>query len=119
MKYEVITTRGNYSVIKRKDDLSEYAVVHGLDTENNCWNHTVVYYNIGFNGDESDCLSKCLEILNIKTKENYISRYRLEELSTKFKDKIIEEDEYHMEFFEEECELLPSEYEWFGIESEE
>lgn len=54
------------------------------------------------------------------TEPNYITRSRLEELATLFKDKLIEDDEESaMEYFNEECEMTDEEKEWFGIESED
>lgn len=66
-------------------------------------------------------LSAALENFRVKTEENYISRARLEELATKFKDGLIEDDrESAMEYFEYECEITEEEKEWLGItESEE
>ena len=65
-------------------------------------------------------LSAALELFRVRTERNYISRARLEELATKFKDGLIEDDrESAMEFFEEECELTESEYEWLGITESE
>ena len=57
----------------------------------------------------------------VKTEKDYIPRVRLEELTTKFKDGLIEDDEESaMGYFEYECELTEEEKEWLGItESEE
>lgn len=45
---------------------------------------------------------------------------RLIELATKFKDALMELDEdYAMEFFEDECELTDDEREYFGIPERE
>ena len=65
-------------------------------------------------------LSAALENFRVKTEDNYVPRARLEELATKFKDGLLECDEdFAMEFFEEECELLDSEMEWLGITESE
>jgi hypothetical protein len=65
-------------------------------------------------------LSAALENFRVKTEENYISRERLEELATKFKDGLFECDEdYAMEFCIYDCELTESETEWLGITENE
>lgn len=64
-------------------------------------------------------LSVALEAFRCRTEENYISRYRLEELATKFADGLIQDDkESAMEYFTEECEMEDYELEFFGIETE-
>lgn len=51
-------------------------------------------------------LQAALDMFRAKSEENYIPRYRLEELATKFKDGLLEDDkEEAMIFFDEECEL--------------
>lgn len=48
-----------------------------------------------------------------------ISRNRLEELATLFKDGLIFDDrESAMEYFNEVCEMTDEEKEWFGIEED-
>ena len=55
----------------------------------------------------------------MKTEPNYISRFRLEEIATKLKDRLLEADEdFAEEFFDEECEMTDEEKAWFGIETE-
>ena len=125
MKYQEIMTKGNYSLILRKNNLDEYAVVHGLNKENGTWNHTVSYWNFcEFSSlDQAKALSYAIDCFREKTEENYIIRPRLEELATKFKDVFFEvcaekevADEY---FYDNGFELTESEKEWFGIDDEE
>ena len=53
------------------------------------------------------------------TNKNYIHRYRLEELATKFKDGLLEDDsESAMEYFIDECEMEENELEYFGLSEE-
>lgn len=61
-----------------------------------------------------------IDILRFKTEESYISRPRLEELATLFKDGLIEDDrESAMEYFEETCSMNENEMEFFGIGDDE
>lgn len=65
-------------------------------------------------------LSAALELFRVRTERNYIPRARLEELATKFKDGLIEDDrESAMEYFEYECEMTEEEKEWLGITESE
>ena len=60
-----------------------------------------------------------VEVFRYKTEDNYIPRWRLEELATQFKDGLIEDGEYEaMEYFNEVCEMTDEEKEFFGIETE-
>lgn len=62
-------------------------------------------------------LLSATEKLFEKVNESYISRARLEELATLFKDGLISDDrESAMEYFDEVCEMTDEEKEWFGIE---
>ena len=123
MRYEVIFEKGNYSLIVRRNNLDEYAVVHGLNKEGGEWNYTVRYWNFGEYSSISKCeaLALALDCFRTKTEEDYISRSRLEELATKFKDGLLEDDYCSaMEYFKGECEMSESEMKWFGIiETEE
>lgn len=66
-----------------------------------------------------NALYNAIETFREKTEENYIPRKRLEELATKFKDGLIEDDEESaMEYFDYECEMTDEEKEWFGIDKD-
>lgn len=59
--------------------------------------------------------------ISVLTQNNYIPRFRLEELATKFKDGLMGtylEDEEYNEFFTDECEMTDSELYFFGILSD-
>lgn len=122
MDYKIILRKGNYALLEAKND---YIVACGFDENkpnNQQWGHG--YYYTFWNANENDkhtAFYKAIETYRMKTEENYISRYRLEELATKLAHNFIQCDEkYAKQVFEEECELLESEMEWFGItESEE
>lgn len=125
MRYEVIMEKGDISLIRRKQDLDEYAVVSGLDKEKGEWDYTLCYWSFGrySNTSQAECLSRVIEYYRYITEIDYIPRDRLIELATCFKDKIIEnienvfiEPEENMkEFFIDEMEMENSELEFFGI----
>lgn len=120
MKYELIITKNNYSLIVRGTNLDEYAVVEGLNEEDGRWNWTVFYSNFGRYGTRNQLKSfdYCYqELLRVTSQNrNYINRARLEELATFFKDGLIEDDEESaMEYFDEVCEMTDDEKEYFGI----
>lgn len=123
MRYEVIMEAKNYALIKRGIDLNEYAVVSRLNKETGSWAHTCVYYNFSpfSNLTQAEALALSTDYFCYKTQNNYIPRYRLEELATKFKDGLIGtylEDEEYNEFFTDECEMTDSELYFFGILSD-
>lgn len=118
MKYKVILEKNNYALILRKEKLNEIAVVFNLDKTNGVWGHTVDYMDYE-DKNKAYALSIMLDLFRSKTEENYISRYRLEELATLFKDGLIEDDkESAMEYFEDYCEMTDEEKEWFGIDED-
>lgn len=135
MKYELIALRksdtidGNIALIKRGGECQEYAVVRNLDIncdmEKNCWDWTIAYYSPELNcSSDIVCLQKAIECFRIKTEENYISRCRLEELATKFKDWAIDnQNSYYEDEAKEvivsECELSNYEAEFFGLKESE
>lgn len=121
MKYAKILEKGKYTLIARKEDLDEYAVVYDLDEKNGEWAYTVCYWYFGKYSslDQLTALQYAIDYFKAKTEENYISRSRLEELATQFKDGLIEDDkESAMEYFVEQCEMTDYEMEFFGIEME-
>ena len=121
MEYEVIMTKGNHSLIRRGSRLDEYAVVNGLCNTIKEWNYTVAYFSFGIYSSltQAEALGKALDVFRLYTESRYISRSRLEELATLFKDGLILDDEESaMEYFTEECEMEGNELEFFGIETE-
>ena len=121
MKYKVIMEKGNYALILRGLRMDEYAVVNGLNAERGDWAHTVTYYNFSAYSpiNQAQALFYAVDNFRYCTEPNYISRCRLEELATLFKDKLLEiDDELAMEYFNEECEMTDEEKEFFGIETE-
>ena len=121
MKYELIMKKDNYALICRGNNLDEYAVVNCLDEEKGEWDYTCSYYNFGkySNMSQVKALYYTLDAFRYITEENYISRRRLEELATLFKDGLIEDDEEQaLIYFDGVCEMTESEKEFFGIETE-
>ena len=121
MKYELIMESGEYALILRGSRMEEYAVVNGLNKETGEWGWTCCYYNFGnyTQIDKAQALFLALDYFRMRTETDYITRRRLEELATQFKDGLIEDDEESaMEYFDEVCEMSESEKEFFGIETE-
>lgn len=139
MKYELIElhvidaiTNKNVALIKRGTKYPEYAVVRNLDLNkpmdsDEQWDRTLDYYNpIISNRSNIECLQKAIECYRVKTEDNYISRARLEEIATKFKDTCFEIGEIEEigdgtvgESLILSCDLEDYEIEFFGIPKEE
>ena len=100
----------------------EYVVAIGYDVnapENQQWKHGIYFTHWGNEIEKLRMLSKAAECFRVKTDDEYISRSRLEELATDSLHALLEDDEETaMEFFENEIELTPFEYEYFGIKTE-
>ena len=102
---------------------TQYAVVSGYDDkakEDSQWDYGiyVMYHN---HDSKTEALSKALELFRNRTEKNYITRFRLEELATKFKDGLfgayLGDNEYD-DFFTEECEMTDYEMNFFGIKDD-
>ena len=111
--------KGNIALIERKmnTECPEYAVVRNLDLSkpmesNDQWDNTITYTLHTIRG-----LQSCVDIFRSKTEDDYISRARLEELATLFKDGLIEDDrENASQYFDEVCEMTEYEENYFGVE---
>lgn len=121
--YNVILEKGDYALIERGVLNPEYAVVYGLVPENerkykgSDWSGTVSYTRHNVEG-----LAATLDLFRSRTEIDYITRQRLEELVTKFKDGLFGtdlEDEEYEEFFTDECKMEDYEKEFFGIKEKE
>lgn len=108
-----------FALIETNDN---YIVACGYDSTQmwgRQWEHGI-YYMFSNDIEKLSCLSKAVEKLREKVSKNYISRSRLEELATFFKDGLLEDDKYSaMEYFEETCEMTNEEKEFFGIGDDE
>lgn len=121
MEYEVLFEKGDYALVKRGSEMTQYAVVYCLDNANKCWGCTVDYADFGKYSSitEIEALQDMIELFRMRTETDYIPRCRLEELATQFKDGLIEDDEEQaLIYFDEVCEMSESEKEFFGIETE-
>ena len=47
MKYEVLFEKGDYALVKRGSEMTQYAVVYGLNNVKKCWGYTVGYTDFG------------------------------------------------------------------------
>lgn len=115
----VSNTKGKkFSLIETSDN---YIVACGYDSSQRWgrqWEYGV-YYMFSNDKEKLVALNKATEKLFEKVNKNYISRTRLEELATLFKDGLISDDrENAFEFFENCCEMTDKEKEWFGIEED-
>lgn len=122
MKYEVLFEKGRYALILRGTSMSEYAVVEGLNKAKEVWSSTIAYYGFGnfWPNTQIEALAACLEVFRYYTEPDYISRDRLIELATRFKDNLVDADpEAAIECFDEDCDLSEEEKEFFGIDYNE
>ena len=108
-KFSLIETDNNYIVACGYDSSQRWGQQ---------WEHGV-YYMFSNDKEKLVALNKATEKLFEKVNKNYISRTRLEELATFFKDRLISDDrESAFKFFENCCEMIDKEKEWFGIEED-
>lgn len=127
---KILFESGKYALIDRGKDITEYAVVYGLDKTTGEWDHTVGYFTVYKSEEEPKMLLSALDLYLSKTNPYYISKCRLEEIATKFKDRLselncdmLDEDaEYGtfdydtLVFMAEELELTDVECDYFGID---
>ena len=124
MEWTELLRNGDYALLQSKSD-TQYAVVSGYDPtqlENQQWSSGTYFTYWDDANKKATALSSALDLFRYRTESKYISRLRLEELATKFKDGLFGaylEDEEYEEFFADECEMEDYEKEFFGIESEE
>lgn len=126
LDYEVILEKGRYALIKRGTRFPEYAIVAGLvpkqERKFECsdWDRTVAAYVANVKG-----LSDAIDHFRYITELNYITKARLEEIATKFKNKFIEMSEDYqltkegIEYELEDLELDDYEMEWLGLKGDE
>ena len=120
MLWNELLRKGKYSLLQSKSD-TQYCVCSNYDEtaeeDKQYYNGTYFCYW----GDAENKiyeLSLALECFKSKTDADYIPRFRLEELCTKFKDALYETDEeYADDFVKQEC--FESEMKWLGITENE
>ena len=120
MLWNELLRKGNISLLESQSD-TQYCVCRNYnpnEKEDQQYDSGTYFCYWGDLERKPYFLSAALENFRVKTEENYISRFRLEELCTKFKDALYEADEeYASDFVREEC--LDNEMKWLGIESNE
>ncbi len=108
-KFALIETENNYVVACGYSPLEKW----GSQWENG------IYYTFLNNKEKLIALARATEKLFEKVNDNYISRSRLEELATLFKDGLISDDrDLALEYFDEICEMSEEEKSFFGIEED-
>ncbi len=123
MLWNELLRKGNVSLLQSQSD-SQYCVCRDYDEtakEDQQYEGGTYFCYWGDKEKKAYFLSAALELFRVRTERDYISRYRLEELTTKLAHGLKEFDEdYAREVFEEECELEEHEMEWLELtESEE
>lgn len=123
MLWNELLRKGNVSLLQSQSD-TQYCICRNYNPdakEDQQYDGGTYFCYWGDKERKPYFLSAALENFRVKTEDNYVPRTRLEELATKFKDGLIEDDrESAMEYFDYECEMTEEEKEWFGItESEE
>ena len=123
MKWIEILRKRNIALLQNESD-TQFVVAFNYDptgTEDNQWSHGK-YFEYWTPERKSRRLYDAVDAFRSRTEENYISHYRLEELATKFKNRIAEDaidfaisDDEFLEFFTDECEMEECEMEFFGI----
>lgn len=119
MKWIELLRNRDYALLQSESD-TQYVVASGYDPtqrEGQQWSHGT-YFTYQNDIQKANSLANALELFRSRTEENYISRCRLEELATQFKDELYETDfdEADLEeIFNEECDMTEYEKEFFGI----
>ena len=115
MKWIEILRKGNHALLQSESD-TQYVVASGYDQtqpEGQQWGHGT--YFCYYNPDKkAEHLQMSVDYFRSKTEENYISRSRLEELATRFKDCVNGDED--MENVIDDMEDY--ELDFFGIERE-
>lgn len=122
MKWTPIISKGKYTLLQSESD-TQYVVALNYDAndpENEQWSAGT--YFCYFDAEQKlEEFHDALECFRYKTEHGYITKARLEELCTRFKDKaieLLEEDGLTGEEIEYELEefgLEPHEKEWLGF----
>lgn len=125
MKWIPIISKGKYTLLQSESD-TQYVVAANYDAnapENEQWSAGTYfcYFDAEWKLEE---FQDALECFCYKTECGYITKARLEELCTRFKDKVIEllkEDGLtgeEIEYELEELGLEPYEREWLGFQED-
>ena len=122
MKYTLIEEKGPYALILRGENMTQYAVVYGLDKESGSWDWTCCYYDF----DEFSTLTKAEALFKVvdyylaRTSKRHISWGRMNEIAAVLKDGLIEDDEEEAyRYIAGVAELSDAEAEYFGLDMEQ
>lgn len=116
--YEIIAQKKEYALIKM-ESTEEYKIVSDICADGS-WAYTVCSWMYGKYGrEEYLVMQNAIDSFRYKTENDYIPRSRLEELSTQWKDKIIQDcwmtEEEQNEYFIGEQDMDDAELEFFGL----
>ena len=82
MKYELILEKGNYALIKRGNEIKEYAVVRNLNKEDGTWDYSCGVYDYSYKEiathNQAEMLALAIEEFREKTEEDYEGTKNLE-----------------------------------------
>ena len=119
--YEIIAQKKEYALIKMEstEEYKEYKIVSDICADGS-WAYTVCSWMYGKYGrEEYLVLQNAIDSFRARTESDYIPRSRLEELSTQWKDKIIQDcwmtEEEQNEYFIGEQDMDDAELEFFGL----
>lgn len=123
MKWIEVLRNGRYALLQNEKD-TQFVFAVGYDpngNEDEQW-ASGTYFTYWTPKRKAYYLEKAVDFFRMRTEPDYIPRGRLEELATKFKDRIAEDaiefgdsDEDFVYFFECECEMMWYELDFFGI----
>lgn len=123
MLWNELLRNGEVSLLVSKND-TQYCVCHNYDPkaeEDRQYNWGTYFCYFDDKKLKAEKLSEAVDRFRSLTEPDYISRARLEELATNFKDGLfgcaLEQEEYN-EFFLKECDMEENELSFFGIETE-
>ena len=122
MKFTLIEESGQYALILRGENMTQYAVVSGLDKKTGGWDWTCCYYDFGKFSEltRAEALFKALDYYLMRTNEKHIPWARMSEIATVLKDGLIEDDEGEAyRYMADVAELSDAEAEYFGLDMEQ
>ena len=122
MKYTLIEEKEQYALILRGENMTQYAVVRGLNKEAGSWDWTCCYYDFGEFSDltRAEALFKALDYYLMRTNEKHIPWARMSEIATLLKDGLIEDDEEEgYRYMADVVELSAIEAEYLGLDMEQ
>lgn len=118
MLWNELLRKGNISLLQSQSD-TQYCVCSNYTPngkEDQQYDNGTYFCYWGNTEQKAYFLSAALECFRARTEENYISKYRMEELASKAIDRLIEDDTDEASYyFIEEMEMEDFELEYFGL----